>query len=64
MKLAVARLWLCLVRPKFRQASARPIRLAIHSPKTQLIAGGVAGVALVVLAGSVAAPVLVLDQLA
>ena len=38
--------------------------LAIYPPEAKLIAGGVAAVALVVLAGSVAALVLVLDQLA
>ena len=60
----VALLWLLLVRPKFGKRALVAVAWRTIPRRLKFIAGGVAGVALVVLAGSVAALVLVLDQLA
>ena len=60
----VALLWLCLVRPQFGKRALVAFAWRSIPQRLKLITAGVAGVALVVLAGSVAALVLVLDQLA
>ncbi len=60
----VALLWLALVRPQFGKRAIVAFAWRSIPRKLKLIAGGVAAVALVALAGSVAALVLVLDQLA
>ena len=60
----VALLWLWLVRPQVGKRALVAFAWRFIPRRFKLIAGGVAAVALVVLAGSVAALVLVLDQLA
>jgi hypothetical protein len=60
----VALLWLWLVRPQFGKRALVALAWRFTPRRFKLIAGGVVAVALVVLAGSVAALVLVLDQLA
>ena len=59
-----ALLWLRLVRPQFGKRALVAFAWRSIPRRLKLIASGVAGVALVVLAGSVAALVLLLDQLA
>jgi hypothetical protein len=60
----VALLWLSLVRPQFGKRALVAFAWRFIPRRLKLIAGGLAAVALVVLAGSVAALVFVLDQLA
>ena len=60
----VALLWLCLVRTKSGKRALVALAWRSIPRRLKLIAGGVAGVVFVVLAGSVATLVLVLDQLA
>jgi hypothetical protein len=60
----VALLWLWLARPQVGKRALVAFAWRFVPRRLKLIAGGVAAVALVVLAGSVAALVLVLDQLA
>ena len=60
----VALLWLWLVRPQFGKRALVAITWRSIPGRLKLIAACVATVALVVLAGSVAALVLLLDQLA
>jgi hypothetical protein len=60
----VALLWLWLVRPQFGKRALVAFAWRFTPRRFKLIAGGAAAFALVVLAGSVAALVLVLDQLA
>lgn len=60
----VALLWLSLVRPQFGKRALVALAWRFIPRRLKLIAGGLAAVALVVLAGSVAALVFVLDQLA
>lgn len=59
-----ALVWLWLVRPQFGKRAFVALAWRFTPRRLKLIAGGVAAVALVVLAGSIAALVLVLDQLA
>lgn len=60
----VALLWLWLVRPQFGRRALVAFAWRFTPRRLKLMVGGVAALALVVLAGSVAALVLVLDQLA
>ena len=60
--LALVRLW--LVRPQVGKRALVAFAWRFTPRRLKLIVGGVAALALVVLAGSVAALVLVLDQLA
>ena len=60
----VALLWLWLVRPQFGKRELVVSAWRFTPRRLKLIAGGVAAVAFVVLAGSVAALVLMLVQLA
>jgi hypothetical protein len=61
---AVALLSLWLVRPKIGKRALLALAWRFTPRRLRLIAAGAAGLALMVLAGSVAALVLVLDQLA
>ena len=60
----VALLWLWLVRPQFGKRALVALAWRFTPRRFKLIAVGIAAVALVVLAGSVAALVLMLDHLA
>jgi len=60
----VALLWLWLVRPRFGKRALVTLAWRFTPRRFKLIAGGVAALGLIVLAGSIAALFLVLDQLA
>ena len=60
----IALLWLWLVRPQVGKRALVALAWRFIPRRLKLVAGGFAAVALVMLAGSVAALVFVLDQLA
>ena len=60
----IALLWLWLVRPQFGKRELVVSAWGFTPRRLKLITGGVAAVALIVLAGSIAALVLVLVQMA